>query len=69
MKYLNNVKYIVPVTGKVSYENIYLSCEITSVKEPLIRHERKDKVYMIVDTIKKQHLKENVAIVNKALSS
>ena len=44
---LNNVKYIIPVTGKVSYEIIYPSYEITSVKEPLIKHERKDELYIV----------------------
>ena len=43
---LNNVKYIVPVTGKVSYKIIYPSYEITSVKEPLVEPERKDKLYI-----------------------
>ena len=43
---LNNVKYIIPVTGKVSYEIIYPSYETVSETEPLIKHERKDKLYI-----------------------
>ena len=43
---LNNVKYIVPVTGKVSYKIIYPSYEITSVKEPLAEPVRKNKLFI-----------------------
>ncbi len=43
---LNNVKYIVPVTGNASYKIIYPSYEITSVKESLAEPERKNKLYI-----------------------
>ena len=43
---LNNVKYIIPVTGKVSYKIIYPSYDITSAKEPLAEPERKDMLYI-----------------------
>jgi len=43
---LNNVKYIVPVTGKVFYKIIFPSYEIASLKEPSAGHEKKDKLFI-----------------------
>ena len=43
---LNNVKYIFPVTGKVSYKIIHPSYEITSEKEPLAEPEGKNSLYI-----------------------
>ncbi len=43
---LNNVKYIVPVTGKALYKIIYPSYEITSVKDSSAEPERKNKLFI-----------------------
>ena len=43
---LNNVKYIVPVTGKVSYKIINPSYELTTINESLAEPESKDKLFI-----------------------
>jgi len=43
---LNNVKYIVPVTGKASYKIIRPSYEIASKNESLAEPESKDKLFI-----------------------
>jgi glycosyltransferase involved in cell wall biosynthesis len=43
---LNNAKYIVPVTGNVSYKIIHPSYEITTVKESLVEPGKKDKLFI-----------------------